>query len=125
CAQADLISVATLSEQPLVLGEWLGTHTYLDLVGSYKPHSREADDACLRQAALFVDTPRALTESGDLAIPLAEGLITEQSILSDLPTLCQQGVPTWQAPRVVFKSVGFAAPDLAAAVYLYQKITTS
>ncbi|HAA21732.1 MAG TPA: ornithine cyclodeaminase family protein [Cytophagales bacterium] len=124
CTQADLISVATLSDRPLVYGEWLGSQAYLDLVGSYKPHTREADDACLRGANMIVDTTRALTESGDLAIPLAEGVISEADILSDLSTLCREGVPTMDASRIVFKSVGFAAPDLAAAVYLYQKSKT-
>lgn len=121
--QADIISCATLSASPLVLGSLLKKGTYLDLVGSFQKHTREADDDCLINAALFVDTFKATEESGDLYIPLQEGLIDQDRIQMDLPTLCrtEQYEPTEKFHHTYFKSVGFAAPDLAAAVYLYEK----
>ncbi|GJM31839.1 MAG: ornithine cyclodeaminase [Saprospiraceae bacterium] len=123
-SQADIISCATLSATPLIDGTMLKENVYLDLVGSFKPESREADDHCVQNANIYVDTFKALEESGDLYIPLKKGLISQQDIKSDLVTLCKMA-STNQKPddqKTFFKSVGFAAPDLAAATYLYEKL---
>ena len=122
--QADIVSCATFSTEPLVYGDLLKDGFYLDLVGSYKKDAREADDQCLKNANIYVDTLNALEESGDLYIPLKENIITEKSIRSDLTTLCksQDLNPDPTIKNTYFKSVGFAAPDLAAAIYLYQKL---
>ena len=122
---ADIVSCATLSDDPLVNGQLLKEGSYLDLVGSFKKGSREADDACLMNANIYVDTYMALEESGDLYIPLQKGLIEKSDIESDLVTICRTGKTGGQAQnnRTFFKSVGFASPDLATAVYLYHKIT--
>ena len=71
CAEADIISTATMSAIPVVYGQWVTPGTHIDLVGSYKPNMREGDDCLLQKANLFVDTIEgATTESGDLVIPL-------------------------------------------------------
>jgi alanine dehydrogenase len=115
---ADVISCATLAEQPLIQGAWLKSTCHLDLVGSFKPTMREADGACMRDAFIVVDTLAALKDSGDLLAPLTAGDITADSIclLSDLVA---QRTTTSRAKRTVFKSVGVAQADLAAAEYLY------
>jgi alanine dehydrogenase len=115
---ADVISCATLAEQPLIHGAWLKSKCHLDLVGSFKPTMRETDDACMRDAFIAVDTRAALKESGDLVAPLARGVMTERAIflLSDLAAKKQT---TPQAGKTVFKSVGVAQADLAVAQYLY------
>lgn len=121
--QADLISVATLSDEPLLFGKNLSEGVYVDMVGSYKPDSREADDAVLENAKIFVDTYTGMEESGDLKIPLDQGLIKREDILADLIQLSKKEyVPDFDdAQKLVFKSVGFAASDLACATYLYLK----
>ncbi len=68
---ADIISCATLSSSPLIHGAWLRPGSHLDLIGSYAPHMREADDDCLRGAQWAFDHEEALTKSGDLIGPLA------------------------------------------------------
>lgn len=122
--QADLISGATLSDTPLIFGKKLKTAVYLDLVGSFKKGSREADDDCLKDAAIYVDTYKAADESGDLYMPLKNGVLKKSDILADLTALCKSNtiVNPAPSPKIYFKSVGFAAPDLAAAVYFYEKI---
>lgn len=124
-AIVDLISCATLSNTPLIHGSLLNGSTYIDLVGSYKPEMREADNETIRNANIFVDTKEAIHESGDLKIPLDTKVIDHKHILSDLPSLCKNPIQpsSLQNYKTIFKTVGFAAPDLAAAIYLYEKIT--
>ena len=118
---ADLISTATFSSSPLVSGKHLVHGSHLDLVGSYQKDMREADDACLLGASLFVDDYNAFEESGDMYIPLKNTVITKDDVIADLKELC---VSKYQRKsdkeRTVFKSVGNAKSDLALAVYLYQ-----
>ena len=115
--RADIVSCATLATEPLVKGEWLAPGSHLDLIGSFTPAMREADDACFAGAALYVDTREALVKSGDLLGPLARGVFTADDVAGTLEDLCRGQVPgrTDGADRTVFKSVGTALEDLAAA----------
>lgn len=122
CAQADVVSCATHATAPLVCGEWLAPGSHLDLIGSFTPTMREADDACLQGARLFVDTEEALKKSGDLLEPMRSGAITEADVRGTLTTLCK-GVARGRLhdqERTVFKSVGTALEDLAAATLVWQ-----
>jgi len=116
--EADIISCATLSKTPLILGDWLKPGAHLDLVGAYTPELRESDDRCVTRASLFVDTRAgALKEGGDIVIPLRAGLITEASIKGDLFDLCRgtHAGRSTAAEITLFKSVGTALEDFAAA----------
>ncbi|MFC3285900.1 ornithine cyclodeaminase family protein [Litchfieldella rifensis] len=126
--QADIISCATLSRDPLIQGEWLAPGTHLDLVGSFTPFMREADDTVMRRGAIFVDTREgALSETGDLIDPIASGVISVDDILADFPDLCagrHAGRSQLTAPDeaiTVFKSVGASVEDLAAAILAYER----
>jgi ornithine cyclodeaminase len=66
CAEADVVSCATMAQEPLIHGAWLPEGVHLDLIGGFTPNMREADDACFEQARLMVDTEEALLKSGDL-----------------------------------------------------------
>jgi ornithine cyclodeaminase len=115
---ADVVSCATLSESPLVRGEWLSAGTHLDLVGGFTPRMREADDTCIRRAELFVDTREgACSEAGDIVQPLESGVIDATAIRADLYELCRGSHPGREqdAAITLFKSVGAALEDLAAA----------
>jgi ornithine cyclodeaminase/alanine dehydrogenase-like protein (mu-crystallin family) len=117
---ADVISCATLADQPLIKGCWLKSQCHLDLVGSFRPNMREADDDCMRGAFIAVDTLTALTESGDLSEPLARGVIAKDdiSLLGELIT----AKPAAPRPRkTVFKAVGVALADLAVAEQLVER----
>lgn len=116
-ASADIVSTATLSHQPFVQGAWLAPGSHLDLVGSFTPAMREADDEALRGARIVPDTAEATTKSGDLIEPLQRGVIRPEDVADTLATLCRGQAPgrTSEAQRTVFKSVGNALEDLAAA----------
>ena len=115
--QADIVSCVTGATSPLVRGELLAPGTHLDLVGSFQPDMRESDDAAATRATIFVDTVGGASLSGDLAQPLAGGVITETSITADLRALAAGDHPgrTSDDEITLFKSAGFAAADLAAA----------
>jgi alanine dehydrogenase len=119
CArEADLISCATLSREPLIRGAWLKSGVHLDLVGAFTPEMRESDDTAIGRASLFCDTRAgALKEGGDLVIPLKAGLITEAAIKADLADLTRGRHRGRQTADEVtlFKSVGTAIEDFAAA----------
>lgn len=117
-ARADVVSCATLATAPLVQGAWLQPGSHLDLIGSFTPAMREADDACVAGAALYVDTDEALAKSGDLLGPLARGVLAAGAVRGTLATLCAGQAAGRQdaAARTVFKSVGTALEDLAAAM---------
>jgi ornithine cyclodeaminase len=117
-AQADIISCATLSKDPLVLGKYLVAGQHLDMVGSYRPDMREMDDACLKQGRIFVDNfEGALRETGDMAIPLKQGVIQKEQVEADLFALCKQEFIVQRNTQdiTIFKSVGHALEDLTAA----------
>ena len=122
-AWADVISCATLSENPLIYGEWLKPGTHVDLIGGFTPAMRETDDFLIRDASLFVDTREgALSEAGDLLQPIDAGVITESHILADLYELAR-GVHPGRADAheiTCFKSVGTALEDLAAAELVWR-----
>lgn len=117
-SKVDIISCATLSQQPLVYGHWLHSGQHIDLVGSYQPHTREADDEVMRRAKIYVDTHEGATkESGDIVLPLQDKVIQITDIIADLFELCQQEKTGRQKQEAitVFKSVGHALEDLAVA----------
>ncbi|MEL6945422.1 MAG: ornithine cyclodeaminase family protein [Bacteroidota bacterium] len=122
--KVDLISAATLSKKPLVKGAYLTGGQHIDLVGSYKPDMREADDDSISTANVFADVKEmAMKESGDLCVPLAKGIIKEEDIQGDLFDLCEEKITGRNTPIEItlFKSVGHALEDLVAARYYYKK----
>ncbi|MEM9819633.1 MAG: ornithine cyclodeaminase family protein [Bacteroidota bacterium] len=123
--EADIVSCATLSEHPLVLGQWLRPGQHIDLVGAYRPNMREADDEVIRSSSVFVDTyAGACKECGDIAIPLQTGVLTKEAIKADLFDLARSLKPGRQQESEItcFKSVGHALEDLAAAKLAYEAL---
>ena len=119
-AAADIVSCATLSKAPLVEGAWLRPGQHVDLVGAFTPEMRESDDAAVRRARLYVDTRAgALKEAGDIVLPMAAGAIAASDVVADLHELARGQIPGRAAADVssitLFKSVGAALEDLAAA----------
>ncbi|MCY4632022.1 MAG: ornithine cyclodeaminase family protein [bacterium] len=115
--RADLISCVTGAGEPLVAGHLLQPGAHLDLVGSFRPDMREADDTAVRRAAVFVDTTAGALRSGDVAQPLESGALGDGEILADLADLVTGDHPGRGSPEQItlFKSAGFALADLAAA----------
>ncbi len=123
-SEVDIISCATLSETPLILGKYLRPGQHLDLVGAYKKNMREADDEVIEKSSIYLDTFQGgLKESGDIVIPFRKGILKKENIKADLFQLCSNINKGRSHPEEItfFKSVGHALEDLAAASYFYKK----
>ncbi|HET7033972.1 MAG TPA: ornithine cyclodeaminase family protein [Casimicrobiaceae bacterium] len=116
---ADIVSCATLSTEPLVRGAWLRSGVHLDLVGAFTAGMRETDDAAIARADLIVVDTRsaALVEGGDIVAAIASGAVDPSAVTAELADLARGAHPgrTRDDEVTVFKSVGFALEDLAAA----------
>ncbi|MFT3691301.1 ornithine cyclodeaminase family protein [Paenirhodobacter sp.] len=119
--QADIISSATMARQPVILGDWVRPGTHVDLIGAFKADMREADDALMAKASLFVDSRETtLNHIGELLIPIASGAITRDSVRGDLYDLVRPGALRRQSGEdiTVFKNGGGAHLDLMIAVWI-------
>jgi ornithine cyclodeaminase len=123
--EADIVSCATLAAKPLIRGEWLKKGAHLDLVGGFTPKMREADDAAVKRARVYVDTRAgALKEAGDIVQPLRRKVIAKEDIQGDLFDLCRGTKKGRRRATEVtlFKSVGSAIEDLAAAMLVWRGV---
>ena len=120
--EADIVSCATLSEKPLIKGAWLKKGVHLDLVGAFSLKNREADDAAVKRARVYVDS-RAIAPkaSGDIAGPLKKKIIALKDIQGDLFELCRGKAKGRKRKDEItlFKSTGIALEDLAAATLVW------
>jgi len=119
---ADIVSCATLSREPLIDAAWLRPHSHLDLIGSFTPQMCEAHPDCFAGAAVYIDTDEALRKSGDLMNAVAAGTWRPEAVQGTLQALARAecAPPRPGAGRTVFKSVGTALEDLAAAVLAWE-----
>ena len=118
---ADIVTAATISTVPLIHGAHLKPGTHVDLVGAFSPTMRESDDEAVRRARVYVDTRGgALKEAGDIVQALQSGALTEDAIAGDLFQLTrgEAGGRRGADEITLFKSVGAALEDLAAAIYV-------
>lgn len=120
--EADLVSCATLSTAPVVQGAWLKPGAHLDLVGAFNLRMREADDEAIRRAQVYVDTQAAKHEGGDVALALKDGAIAEDHVRGDLFDLCRTPPRRDANAITLFKSVGTALEDLAAAMLVWRGV---
>ncbi|BAT61717.1 L-lysine cyclodeaminase [Variibacter gotjawalensis] len=125
---ADIVSCATLTRTPLIEGAWLKPGAHVDLVGGFTPEMREADDETIRRAGIYVDTRAGATkEAGDIVQPLVSGLLKIEDIRGDLFDL-SRGKASGRKNKdeiTLFKSVGTAIEDLAAAILLWEQISVA
>ncbi len=122
-AAADIVTVATMARDPLIRGAWLRPGQHLDLIGAYRPDMREADDAALRRARLFVDCrATTLDHIGELSDPIARGVIAREDVVADFFDL-----PSGRFARrsdeeiTLFKNGGGAHLDLMTARYILSR----
>ncbi|MDN5786677.1 ornithine cyclodeaminase family protein [Pseudorhodobacter sp.] len=119
---ADIICTATMSKEPLILGEWLQPGQHLDLIGAYRPDMREVDDEAMSRARIFVDA-RATTvhHIGELMMPIASGAINEGNISADFYDMAKGGFTRRSDDEItIAKNGGGAHLDLMTAAYILQ-----
>jgi ornithine cyclodeaminase/alanine dehydrogenase-like protein (mu-crystallin family) len=126
-SRADIISTVTGALDPILPGRSLRPGTHIDLIGGFTPLMREADDDVMRSANIYVDMlSSALREAGDITIPLERGVIDRSDIRGDLFDLCTGRIAKRNSDDAitVFKSLGIALEDLAAAVLAWNTLQT-
>lgn len=118
---ADIVSCVTASRDPVLRGAWLQPGTHVDLVGSFTPEMREADDAAMRRARLFVDTRRfAIGHCGEFTQAIAAGAIAPQDVVAELAELCTGTPGRGSADEItLFKNAGGGHLDLMVARAVY------
>jgi ornithine cyclodeaminase/alanine dehydrogenase-like protein (mu-crystallin family) len=121
---ADIIVTATTSRDPVLKREWILPGAHINAIGTFSPKAREVDTATIAAATLFVDRREsALNEAGDYLIAAQEGAIGPAHIRADLGEVLTKVHPGRSSPEEItmFKSLGLAIEDLAAAAHVYQK----
>ncbi len=122
---ADLVSCATMATEPIVKGAWLKPGAHLDLVGSFRPDMREADDDCVKRARRhYVDARlTTLEESGDIIDPVATGLIDPEKLIETFQLARGQKPGRFDEEEITFfKSGGGGHEDLGTAQYLLKRL---
>ena len=125
CREADVISCATMAEEPLVRGAWLKAGAHLDLVGSYQPRMRESDDDCVRRARVFVDSRWfTIGRVGDIKQPMEAGMLGEEDIVADLFQLSRGEKKGRESADEItlFKNAGGGHLDLGTAKFLLTRL---
>lgn len=125
---ASIVCATTSSREPVLRGTWLASGAHVNAVGACVPAARELDTEAVRRSRLFVDhRAAALVEAGDLRIPLGEGAITEEHILAEIGDVFAGKHPGRRGGDEVtlFKSLGLAIEDLAAAARVYAKASAT
>jgi ornithine cyclodeaminase/alanine dehydrogenase-like protein (mu-crystallin family) len=121
---ADIVVTATSSAQPVLRREWLAAGAHVNAVGACLPQTREIDTATMAEAALFADRRESVVnEAGDYLLAAQEG--ADNPVRAELGELLTGTAPgrTADDEITVFESLGLAAEDLAAAIYLHEKAT--
>lgn len=121
---ADLICTVSASRTPVVEGDWLAEGVHINAVGASVASARELDSRAVARGRLVVDRlESARNEAGDFLVPRSEGVITDGHIVGELGDVLLEKIPGRTAPReiTIFKSLGLAVEDLAAAHLVLQK----
>ena len=121
---ADIVCTTTASREPVLHGAWLSPGTHVNAVGASVSSARELDSAAVAQARLFVDRREsALAEAGDFLVPRAEGLIDDSHIVAELGEVLSGAAQGRRNAEEItlFKSLGLAIEDVAAARLLYTR----
>ena len=115
---ADIITCATMSSTPVILGQWLQPGQHIDLIGAYTPAMRESDDAAIARSRVFVDNIGTTVDHiGDLIAPIAAGIIGPSHILADYYSMEAVKRHT-DAEITLFKNGGGAHLDLMTSRYI-------
>ncbi|HWS90356.1 MAG TPA: ornithine cyclodeaminase family protein [Pyrinomonadaceae bacterium] len=121
---ADIVVTATNSAEPVVRREWVSDGAHVNAVGACQPHARELDAATVAASSLFVDSVESLVnESGDYLLAAREGAVGPEHVRAELGEVLAGKRPgrTSDGEITLFKSLGLAIEDLAAAAYLYDR----
>jgi len=120
---ADLICTTTASKDPVLQGDWIAPGAHINAMGACFPAARELDTAAVKRSRLYVDCREStVQEAGDFLIPRKEGAIGDDHIVGEIGDVLLGRVPGRRSRDEItlFKSLGIAVEDLAAAHHIYR-----
>jgi alanine dehydrogenase len=123
-ADADVVCTLTAASKPVLRGAWLPAGVHVNAVGSTGAGGREIDTEAVRRARFFADRLEStLNEAGEFLIARAEGVVGDDHILGELGDVLLGRVPGRRSPDEItlFRSLGLAVEDVAAAHFLYRE----
>jgi ornithine cyclodeaminase len=119
---ADIVTSATMAKEPLIRGDWLRPGQHVDLIGAFRPDMREADDAALARARVFVDSrDTTLGHIGELKIPIEAGAFRAGDIVADYYDPPERFRRESDDEITLFKNGGGAHLDLMCARYILSR----
>ncbi len=121
---ADIVALVTSSKEPVVRSEWIADGAHVCAVGACRPTQREMPADLVARADLYVDSREAaLVEAGDVVLAIREGVLDSSHIKAELGDVVSGRAPGRASPKsvTVFKSLGLAVEDVAAAQLAYQR----
>jgi ornithine cyclodeaminase len=121
---ADIIVTVTSSSEPVLKRDWIEEGAHLNVVGACFPHRREVDTATMVASKLFVDRREStLGEAGDYLIAAEEGAIGPEHIQAEIGEILIGDARgrTSDDEITLFKALGLAVEDLAAAEYIFRQ----
>jgi|SRR5579863_3717335 len=125
-AGAHIVCTVTASRDPVLYGADLEPGTHVNLVGSSQVTAREADDVVVTRSRFYVDSRvSARAEAGELRHAIEAGVVDESHVRGEIGEVLDGAVEGRRSPDeiTVYKSLGIAAQDLAAARLIYQRAT--
>ena len=125
---ADIICTVTTAKEPVLKGDWLAPGAHINAVGAFTPSTRELDTTAVVKARFYVDRREsALNEAGEFLIPEGEGVIDDSHIVGEIGEVLLGKAPARESAEEItlFKSLGIAIEDLAAAHHIYIKAQES
>ncbi|MDK3017095.1 ornithine cyclodeaminase family protein [Pseudodonghicola flavimaris] len=122
--QADILCTVTAAAQPIVMGDWVKPGAHVNIVGSSIPSMREVDDRMVHRGAIWVDyLPSTLAQAGEIVDMIAAGHFSERDIRGEIGALLSGGIAGRGSKDeiTIYRSLGVAAQDLAAAHHVYDR----
>jgi ornithine cyclodeaminase/alanine dehydrogenase-like protein (mu-crystallin family) len=114
---ADVVVTVTNSKTPVLIGSWLKSGCHVNAIGACRPDWRELDDYAMQKSVVFVDSRQgAMKESGDV-------ILSGAKIYAELGEALAGKIPSRANETTIFKSLGMAVEDIAAAMLVYRSAT--
>jgi len=119
--QADIVTSATMTSDPVIKGDWLQPGQHVDVIGAYKPDMRELDDTALTRGRIFCDSyDTTIHHIGEFMKPIADGVISEADVLADYYSI-ENMTRQSDDEITIFKNGGGAHLDLMTSAYILDR----
>ncbi len=122
--EADILTAVTDAAEPILDAKWLKPGVHINAVGSHRPDAREMGSDTIRRATVVVDSIDAINaECGDILLAVKEGAVTSDHVRGEIGEVLAGAKPgrTREDEITLYKSVGIAAQDVAAASLVYRR----